>query len=368
MKSLSAILVMALLTGACAPGASPAPSSPMPGETSPAAPSPGAPTPTAATGPTEVTLMTHESFAISDEVLAELERDHGIRLRVLASGDAGLVVNQAILARGAPLADVLFGVDNTFLSRALEAGIFEPYRSPLLADVPAELQLDPEGRVTPIDYGDVCLNYDRAAFDDALPPPASLEELLDERYRGMVVVPNPATSSPGLAFLLATVAQFGDGWRDFWAGLRDNDVLVTSGWSDAYYGHFSAAGDGDRPIVLSYATSPVAEVYFAEEPLDEAPTGVIEAGCFRQVELAGILAGTQRREQAEQVIDFMLSQSFQEDVPLNMFVFPASGAAELPQVFEDNAAVITEPLTMAPDEIAERREQLITEWTDVVLR
>jgi thiamine transport system substrate-binding protein len=301
-------------------------------------------------------------------VLVQLEREQGIRLRVLRSGDAGVMVNQAILAGDAPLADVLFGIDNAFLSRALEAEIFEAYRSPLLDGVPAELQLDPEGRVTPIDYGDVCLNYDRAAFDEALPPPTGLDDLVDERYRGMLVVQNPATSSPGLAFLLATVIERGEGWRDYWRQLVDNDVLVTSGWSDAYYSHFSAAGDGERPIVVSYATSPVAEVVFADPPTDEAPTGVVTAACFRQVEFAAILAGTQLREPAERLIDFMLGQAFQEDVPLNMFVFPARADAQLPEVFVDHAADVEQPLTMDYREIGEQREGLIEEWTDVVLR
>jgi thiamine transport system substrate-binding protein len=316
----------------------------------------------------ELTLMTHDSFAVSDEVLDELEQEHGIRLQVLRSGDAGVMVNQAILAGDAPLADVLFGVDNTFLSRALQAGIFEAYRSPQLEQVPAALRLDEQDRVTPIDYGDVCVNYDRAAFDDALPPPADLADLADERYRGMLVVQNPATSSPGLAFLLATVIEFGDGWPDYWADLVANDVLVTSGWSEAYYSHFSAAGDGDRPIVVSYATSPAAEVFFAEEPLEEPPTGVVTSGCFRQVEFAAILSGTDQRDAAERVIDFMLGRTFQEDVPLNMFVFPANQEAGLPEVFVEHAATVDQPLTMAPDEIDQQREQLIEDWTDVVLR
>jgi thiamine transport system substrate-binding protein len=345
MKHCLRLLLVAALLGAC--GAAP---------TAPA------------DQPVELTLMTHDSFAISDGVLAELEEQHGIRLRILDSGDAGVMVNQAILARDAPLADVLFGVDNTFLSRALEAGIFEAYRSPLLEQVPAELQLDPEGRVTPLDYGDVCLNYDRAAFDGELPPPTSLADLTDERYGGMLVVQNPATSSPGLAFLLATVIEFDDGWQDYWRQLRANDVLVTSGWSDAYYGHFSAAGDGDRPIVVSYATSPVAEVLFADPPTDESPTGVVTAGCFRQVEFAGILAGTEHRAAAERVIDFMLDRTFQEDVPLNMFVFPANAEAELPEVFVEHAAAVEQPLTMDPAQVGEQRQRLIEEWTDVVLR
>ncbi|HVM30336.1 MAG TPA: thiamine ABC transporter substrate-binding protein [Candidatus Limnocylindrales bacterium] len=368
---MSRVVVVLLLLPmlACAPADQPTPSpGPVPADPPPTGQATPLETPTTTADRVQLTLMTHESFAVSDEVLATLEREEGITLRILRSGDAGVMVNQAILAGDAPLADILFGVDNTFLSRALEAGIFEAYGSPRLEHVPAALQLDEDQRVTPIDYGDVCLNYDRAAFNEDLPPPAGLDDLTDERYRGMLVVPNPATSSPGLAFLLATVIEHGEGWRDYWAALVANDVLVTSGWSEAYYSHFSASGEGDRPIVLSYATSPAAEVLFAEEQLEEPPTGVVTAGCFRQVEFAGILRGTEHRDAAERAIDFMLGRTFQEDVPLNMFVFPANAEAELPEVFVEHAARIDEPLSMDPAEIDARREQLIEEWTDVVLR
>lgn len=373
----AAILLVALLAACAGPGQTPPATTPTGSPATPATSPPAtAPAPTPTVGQmVELTLMTHDSFAISDDVWAELEREHGIRVRVLQAGDAGSMVNQAILAADAPLADVLFGVDNSFLSRALEAGIFESYRSSRLDSVPAELQIDPQGRVTPIDFGDVCLNYDRAAFEGELSPPATLEDLVDERYRGMLVVQNPATSSPGLAFLLATASHFGErgddggyGWQDYWAELVENDVLVTSGWEEAYYGFFSAASEGDRPIVVSYASSPAAEVFFAAEPMDEPPTGVVTAGCFRQVEFAGILRGTRQRTAAERLIDFMLSPTFQEDIPLNMFVFPANEEAELPEVFAEHAARVEQPLTMAPDEIGQQRERLIGEWTDVVLR
>ncbi|MDP8905688.1 MAG: thiamine ABC transporter substrate-binding protein [Chloroflexota bacterium] len=347
----SLLTVMALLVVGCTgPGASPTP-------------------------PAELVLMTHDSFAISEEVLDEFEQANGVQLRVLRAGDAGAMVNQAILAREAPLADVLFGVDNTFLSRALAANIFEPYRSPLLEHVPDALELDPDARVTPIDYGDVCINYDRAAFSAELPPPQSLEELADPRYDGMLVVQNPATSSPGLAFLLATIARFGEGvgerggWQGFWRALRANDVLVTAGWEDAYFGAFSGGGgEGERPLVVSYATSPAAEALSTAAPLDEAPTGVVSDGCFRQIEFAGVLKGARAPELARAFIDFMLSPTFQEDIPLNMFVFPANRQAELPEVFVAHAEQIEEPLTMEPTEIDALRERAIREWNDVVLR
>ena len=322
--------------------------------------------------PARLRLMTHDSFGISDEVLAEFERQHGVPVEILRAGDGGAMVNQAILTREAPLAHVLFGVDNTFLSRALEAGIFTPYRSPSLESVPPELVLDGEHRVTPIDYGDVCLNIDREAFADT-PAPVRLEDLTEPAYRGMLVVQNPATSTPGLAFLLATVARFGeDGdytWRDYWAELRENDVLVTAGWEEAYNGAFSGgAGEGDRPIVVSYATSPAAEVYFADPRPDQSPTVALMDGCFRQVEFAGILAGSGAGALGEAFIDFMLSRPFQEDIPLKMFVFPANRQAELPEVFVEHGQAAPEPISLLPDQIGAERERWIEEWTDVVLR
>lgn len=320
--------------------------------------------------PEPVRLLTHESFAVSPEVLEAFTAETGYRVEILTGGDAGQIVNQAVLAAGNPVADVLFGADTTFLSRALDGGVFEEYVSPHLGSVPTDLLADP--RVTPIDVGDVCVNYDKAAFD-TVAPPLMLEDLADPRYSDMLVVENPATSSPGLAFLLATIARFGEAgdytWHDYWAALRDNGVMVTQGWEEAYYGSFSGgSGGGDRPLVISYASSPVAEVVFASEPTDIAPTGVIIDGCFRQVEYAGILAGAANRPGAEALIDFMLGRAFQEDVPLNMFVFPASTEAVVPGVFLAHAAIPAMPETMDPAVIEANRERWIDEWTDVVLR
>jgi thiamine transport system substrate-binding protein len=319
-----------------------------------------------------LTLMTHDSFYLPEAVIESFEEVHGVDLQLLPAGDAGAMVNQAILTAEAPLADVLFGVDNTFLSRALEAGIFEPYLSVGLEQVPAELQLDPEGRVTPIDFGDVCLNLDRSAFEDGdLPRPETLEDLTDPALAGQLVVQNPATSSPGLAFLLATVAYFGeDGWGDFWSDLRGNGVAVTSGWEEAYYGRFSGgAGDGDRPIVVSYASSPAAEVIYGPDPEAEvSPTAALEAGCFRQVEFAGILRGTAEPELAGALIDHLLSPEVQAELPLAMFVYPARADVALPPEFEAHALVPAAPLFLDPATIDARREDWISEWTDIVLR
>lgn len=317
-----------------------------------------------------IRLMTHDSFDVSTDVLEAFTTETGIDVEVVPMGDAGTALNQAILTADQPQGDLLFGVDTTFLSRALDADLFQSYESPRLEAVPERYQLDPEHRMTPIDVGDVCLNYDVGWFEDAgIPVPQDLSDLLDEQYEGLLAVQNPATSSPGLAFLLATIDHFGEsGYLDAWETLRDNDVLVTDGWTEAYYGEFTAASDGDRPIVVSYASSPPAEVFFADPMPDEAPTGVIEASCIRQIEFVGILGSTEHPDEAQQLVDFMLSTTFQEDIPLTMFVFPVVDDAELPQVFVDHAVLPDDPLDLDPEVIGENREEWIDEWTRTVLR
>jgi thiamine transport system substrate-binding protein len=335
---------------------------------------PAAATPTP-TGPRTLVLMSHDSFAVSESVIAEFETAHNAKLQFLPSGDAGSALNKAILSKENPLADVFFGVDNTFLSRALQADIFEPYKSQGLENIPDELELDSEYRLVPVDYGDVCLNYDKAYFEEkGLTPPQNLEDLTKPELKGLTVVENPATSSPGLAFLLATIGHFGESgdynYLDFWRDMRANDVLVTEGWEDAYWGQSTWAGGGERPIVVSYATSPAAEVYFSEGKLSEPPTGNVlgDGACFRQIEFAGILKGTKNRDLAEAFIDFMLSKRFQEDIPLQMWVFPANKQAALPQVFLDFAQIPEHPAAVSPQEIAQKREAWIEAWTEVVLR
>jgi thiamine transport system substrate-binding protein len=325
----------------------------------------------AAEGPRTVRLMTHDSFDVGAEVLAEFESETGIQVEVFKAGDGGEVLNKAILSKEAPLADVLFGIDNTFLSRALENDIFLPYDSPALEQVTDSLEIDPDDRALPVDYGDICLNYDVAWFAErGLQPPDDLNDLADSTYADLTVVQNPATSTPGLGFLLITIEAFGeDSYLDYWRQLMDNGVLVVDGWEQAYYTHFTAASEGDRPIAVSYASSPVAEVYFAESPPAESPTAAVvsDGACFRQVEFVGILRGTKVEAEARQLVDFMLGKRFQEDIPLKMFVYPSNETAQLPEVFVKHSRVSASPVQMDPDRIAANRENWIQAWTEVVL-
>ena len=314
-----------------------------------------------------ITLVTHDSFNVSRAVLRAFTRTTGITVKVLRAGDAGQVLNQAILTKDDPIGDVLYGIDNTFLSRGLTEGIFERYEAKDLDLVPADYVLDERHRVTPIDRADVCVNDDKALFEErGQPRPQSFADLVDPAYEGLLVAENPATSSTGLSFLLATIAEHGeDGWQDYWRALVANDVKIVDGWEQAWFDNFTAAGNGDRPLVVSYASSPPATV---DETGAEARAGTLLETCFQQIELAGVLKGTEHPRAARKLVDFMLSEAFQEDMPDQMFVFPVREGAELPPAFEKFAEIPTQALRISPDEIEANRERWIREWTEIVLR
>ena len=317
-------------------------------------------------------VMTHDSFAVSEKIIAQFESKYNTKVTFLMSGDAGSMLNRAVLTKDTPEADVLYGFDNTFLSRALEQDILVNYESPLLVDIPADFKLDLSSRALPIDYGDVCINYDVQYFKNrGLAVPNSLEDLLDQRYSGMLVTENPATSSPGLAFMLATIAEYGEtGYLDYWKQLSNNGMLVVNNWNSAYYTHFSgSSGRGAYPMVVSYASSPAAEVIFSEQSLAEAPTASITGKntCFRQIEFAGVLKGTRNPKLAEAFIDWMLGQDFQEDIPNQMFMFPVNPSAKLPEVFSKYAQIPTQPARLDFATVAEMRDQWVAALREVLL-
>ncbi|GAA0604622.1 thiamine ABC transporter substrate-binding protein [Streptomyces crystallinus] len=323
-----------------------------------------------------VTLVSHDSFAASDAVLKEFTARTGYTVKVLKSGDAGAALNQEILTKGSPRGDVFFGVDNTLLSRALDNGIFTPYEAKGLAAVPAAVQLDKgKHRVTPVDTGDICVNYDKKYFaDKKLTPPNSFADLIKPEYKNLLVTENAATSSPGLGFLLGSAAQYGDdGWQDYWKKLKDNGVKVVDGWEQAYNQDFSGSAGGrkakgERPLVVSYASSPPVEVLYAKPQPTEAPTGVATGTCFRQTEFAGLLKGAKNEAGGKALLDFLISKKFQEDMPLTMFVNPVVKDAKLPELFTKFGATVTETHDVAPEKISKNREQWVKTWSSLVLK
>ena len=323
--------------------------------------------------PRELVVLTNDSFDIGEEVISEFEEANNATVTIQKAGSSGAVLNRAILEKGNPSGDVLFGVDNTYLSRALREDIFVKYESSLLKNVPDQFVLDKTFHVSPVDYGYVNLNYDKEYLEqNNLTPPSTLEELTQPQWKGRLVVQNPATSSPGLAFLIATVSYFGEDddydYLDFWADLRANDLAVKEGWTEAYYTDFSKNG-GDRPLVVSYATSPAAEVVFSEGKHTVPPTGnvLVDRATFLQIEGIGILKGTKNEGLAKRFVDFALGRRFQEDIPGKMFVYPVNDQAQKPDFFKF-AEVPTLPADIGPETIDAKREEWIDAWTKVVLR
>ncbi|WP_425472554.1 thiamine ABC transporter substrate-binding protein [Streptomyces hawaiiensis] len=323
-----------------------------------------------------VTLVSHDSWAASKDVIAAFEKQSGYKVDVLKDGDAGQAVNKAILTKGNPQGDVFFGVDNTLLSRALDNGLFQPYEAKGADRIKAEYRVDQDKhRVTPVDTGDICVNYDKKYFaDHKIQPPKSFDDLVKPAYKNLLVTENASASSPGLGFLLGTAAQYGDdGWESYWKKLKANGVKVVDGWEQAYNEEFSGSAGGkkakgDRPLVVSYASSPPAEVVFADPKPSTAPTGVAEGTCFRQVEYAGLLSNAKNPTGGKAFLDFLLTQRFQEDMPMNMFVYPVREGAQVPTEFVKYGPQAKDPETMDPAKIADHRDQWVKSWTSLVLK
>lgn len=300
--------------------------------------------------PTEVVLVAYDAFTPQEGIFDDFTTDTGVTVKIVTAGDTGTMVSKAILTAGNPEGDVMWGIDNTFLSRAQKAQVLNEY--------------------TPVDDGDICVNYDKAWFAAKnIPIPQTFEDLAQPAYKNLLVVQDPTTSSPGLGFLLATIAHFGDTeWEKYWTRLTANGIKIVPDWTTAYTAEFSgSSGKGKYPLVVSYGSSPPAEVVYAATPIDVPPTGVMEQTCFRQTEYVGVLRGTPHEEIAQKLVDYLLSTKFQESMPLTLFVFPVNPDAQLPQVFTDFAVRPASPLTISADDIENNRDSWLDTWRSIAL-
>jgi thiamine transport system substrate-binding protein len=292
----------------------------------------------------KVTLVAHDSFAISDESIAQFQEASGFELEIIRAGDAGSLTNRLVLTKDSPIADVVFGIDNTFRGIADENGIIE-------------------GNLVEVAFGDVCFNYDRVWFEKRkITPPASWRDLTKPAYNSLTVVSNPLSSSPGLAFLASTVAAFGEeNFEQYWRELRDNGVRIAAGWEEAYFTEFSgSSGNGDYPIVLSYCSSPAAEI--RED--GKSQTGALLDEGFRQTEFIGVLSGAKNPEGAAALIEFLLGESFQNTMPGLMYVYPVNPNATIPAEWAEFGPAARS--TIGEDlSIATHREKWQNKWSAI---
>ena len=316
-----------------------------------------------------VTIATHDSWAMSKEVMAEFKAKTGITVKIQPHGDAGELTNKLVLTKGDPLADGVFGIDNTFATRAVDEGVLAAYTPADLPTSAQEFALDGDAGddLTPIDYGDVCINIDDTWFaKKKIAPPKTFDDLVDPTYKNLLVAPGATSSSPGLAFLVATIGTYGDGWRDYWQKLVDNGIKIDAGWEDAYTVDFTAGGgNGDRPIVVSYSSSPPFTV---PEGGNEPTTSALLDTCFRQVEYAGVLKGADNPKGAEEFIDFMLGKEFQAALPDNMYVYPVDTSVALPEGWKAWAPTSPNPVDVPAAEITEHRSEWLRDWRDLTSR
>jgi thiamine transport system substrate-binding protein len=323
-----------------------------------------------AEAPISLRVLTHSSFDLPKEQLVQFEKDTGVKLQIVKAGDAGEMTNKLILTRARPIADVVYGIDNTLLPRALAAGVIEPYSGPA-AQRPSAAALD--AGVVPVDYGFVTLNIDKAWFaKSGLALPTSLDDLAKPAYAKLLVVQNPATSSPGLAFLQATVAGLGEEKAfDWWKSMRANGVKVVKGWTEAYYTEFTRNG-GTRPIVVSYATSPAAEVFYSKDKITESPTAnlFLKGGVFRQVEGVALVKGGNpaAREAAGKFIEFLRSGPVQQALQTTMWMYPAEVGAARADLIKRHAVEPSTHDNPASAEAAAKSRAWLQRWTKTVLK
>lgn len=317
-----------------------------------------------------ITIVTYSSYVLDDAVKKQVETELGVTLKVNGSGDGAEALAGAILTAGRPEGDVFFGVDNTLLTRAIDSDVLDRMSTaelPNLASVPKELQLDASGRLVPVDVGPVCVDYDAQWFTEhGLAPPTSLQDLTDPRYRDLLVVESPVTSSTGLTFLMGTHAELGDGTDAFWRALQANGMAVAASWDDAWNLQYTGSGKGDRPLVVSYATSPPAEVVYSDGKVTSPRTAVVTDTCTDQVEFAGVLRGTKQRALAVKVVNAMLGEHWQASLPLSNFVYPARTGVTIPGVFTQFAPKPPASITLDPKVVATNRDRWIDAWRSIV--
>jgi thiamine transport system substrate-binding protein len=310
----------------------------------------------------ELVIYAYDSFVAewgpAPLVIPKFEKAQGVEVRVISVGDAGQVLNRAILEKEKPQADILVGIDNNMLSRALEEDVLQPYRSPNLDTIPRELVFDATHAVTPFDYGYFAFVYDSKVLQE---PPASLEELTDSRFRRRIIVQDPRTSSPGLGFLLWTIAVYGEQYLEYWQRLQPNLLTITDGW-DTAYGMFTS---GEAPLVLSYTTSPAYHVEY--EQTERYRALLFEEGNYRQIEGMGILKGAPHPSLARRFIDFILSEEFQSEIPLTNWMYPVDPGVATPDSFRF-APKPERSLQLPADQIRANRDRWINAWVKQVSR
>jgi len=320
-------------------------------------------------GTEKLVVYTYSSFAswgAAPFIEEAFEKKHDVDVQFVATGDARMMLTKLLTEReaGRPGADVFVGVGSVDLSMARGEDLFVPLTGediPNLASVREDLLIDPTNSLIPYEHSYVTLVYDSQvlAVEDV---PLTFEQLLDPKYKKMLILEDPRTSSVGLAFLLWTIHQYGDpGYLDYWRKLLPNVLTITQGWSAAY-DLFLAR---EAPIVVSFSTDTAYSVI--EEGSARYKVMLLNSQGYRSIYLMGIVKGTKQQGLCKELLDFVLSPEVQERISTTEWMFPANRKTLLPVLFYQNAVFPPDPVMVPSERIGENLDRWLLEWAGIIV-
>ncbi|MBI4043074.1 MAG: thiamine ABC transporter substrate-binding protein [Deltaproteobacteria bacterium] len=304
----------------------------------------------------ELVIYTYSSFTsewgLQPKVIPPFEKECHCKVRVVGTEDTGAMLNRLLLEGEKTKADVVIGIDNSLAHKALDGNLLLAYQPAGLSNVPEELLFDKSFRLIPFDYSYYAIIYDSEKLPN---PPRSLRELANPLYRRKIILEDPRTSTPGLGFLLWSVGVFGEKYLEFWHSLKPNILTISPGW-DMAYGMFTK---GEAPMVLSYITSPA--YHRIHEKSERYKAALFSEGHYLQIEGAGIVASTDQLELARKFIDYLLSVSFQQYVPLHNYMFPVNRKTPLPEAFT-KLPMPKKTILLPPEQVRQSLDRWFQEW------
>lgn len=329
----------------------------------------------------ELVIVTYDVYGLTDAMLEEFERQTGYEVSLLKLDDAGSVLDHLLQHKGLQVADIAIGIDNTYLQTALDNNVLWEHNA-VLTNISDSALLPYDGAyAAPFDQGYICLNYDSSVIDgENYTVPQNLWDLTNEEWSGKIAIPSPETSSPGRAFMTATTDYFTHDddneteWTDWWTAMSSNEVIITTGWSEAYethytggYGEWTDGYVGDAHVVVSYCHSPGVEAWSAGNWTKSVSLDLPRAS-FHQVEYAAAIEGG-NLDAASAFIQYLMSPEVNSKMPTENYMYSTLEGMDLPEDdgYRYHSIIPDQPANVSATEIAENMENWLAQWNTAMV-